>query len=73
MRSFYSFNTNVNHDSIGESVMIGDDIVISIGVKGNPIRAGVNAPKEVSVHREEIYIRIQQEKDGNRAPSGNRY
>lgn len=48
---------------VGESLIIGDDIVINIlGVKGNQIRIGVNAPKEISVHREEIYIRIQAEK-----------
>ena len=48
---------------VGESLIIGDDIVINIlGVKGNQIRIGVNAPKEISVHREEIYIRIQAKK-----------
>ena len=48
---------------VGESLIIGDDVVINIlGVKGNQIRIGVNAPKEISVHREEIYIRIQAEK-----------
>jgi len=48
---------------VGESLIIGDDIVVNIlGVKGNQIRIGINAPKEVSVHREEIYNRIQAEK-----------
>tara|TARA_B100000768_G_C10939780_1_gene233160 strand:+ start:238 stop:426 length:189 start_codon:yes stop_codon:yes gene_type:complete len=48
---------------VGESLIIDDDIVINIlGVKGNQIRIGVNAPKEISVHREEIYNRIQAEK-----------
>ena len=48
---------------VGESLIIGDNIVINIlGVKGNQIRIGVNAPKEISVHREEIYNRIQAEK-----------
>jgi carbon storage regulator len=51
---------------IGESIMIGDDITITVlGVKGNQVRLGVNAPKTVSVHREEIYRRIQQEQAPN--------
>ena len=48
---------------VGESLMIGDDVTVTVlGVKGNQVRIGVNAPKDVSVHREEIYERIQQEK-----------
>jgi carbon storage regulator len=48
---------------IGESLVIGDNVTIAVlGVKGNQVRIGVNAPKEVSVHREEIYKRIQEEK-----------
>ena len=48
---------------IGETLMIDDDITITVlGVKGNQVRLGVNAPKSVAVHREEIYQRIQQEK-----------
>jgi carbon storage regulator len=47
---------------VGESVMIGDDVAITVlRVKGNQVRLGVNAPKTVSVQREEIFQRIQQE------------
>ncbi len=53
---------------VGESLMIGDEITITVlGVKGNQVRIGVNAPKNVSVHREEIYDRIQQEKSDDAA------
>ena len=48
---------------IGETLMIGDDISITvIGVKGNQVRIGIDAPKEVAVHREEIFNRIKSDK-----------
>ena len=46
---------------VGESLMIGDDVTITVlGVKGKQVRIGVNAPKEVAVHREEILNRIEE-------------
>lgn len=55
----------------GETLMIGDDVSITVlGVKGNQVRIGVNAPKNVSVHREEIYQRIQREKSNQVSGSG---
>ncbi|WP_304639715.1 carbon storage regulator CsrA [Pseudomonas sp.] len=48
---------------VGETLMVGDEVTVTVlGVKGNQVRIGVNAPKEVAVHREEIYQRIQKEK-----------
>ena len=50
---------------VGETVMIGNEVTVTVlGVKGNQVRIGVNAPKDVSVHREEIYARIKREEDG---------
>ena len=47
---------------VGETLMIGDEVTVTVlGVKGNQVRIGVNAPKDVSVHREEIYERIKSE------------
>jgi len=49
---------------VGETLMIGDNVTVTVlGVKGNQVRIGVNAPKDVSVHREEIYERIQRERE----------
>jgi len=49
---------------VGETLMIGDSVTVTVlGVKGNQARIGVEAPREVPVHREEIYNRIQQEKE----------
>jgi len=54
---------------VGETVVIGDDVDVTVlGVKGNQVRLGVKAPREVSVHREEIYKRIKAEE---RAKEGN--
>ncbi len=48
---------------IGETLMIGDQITVTVlGVKGNQVRLGVGAPKDVAVHREEIYKRIEEER-----------
>lgn len=61
---------------IGETVMIGDDVTVTVlGVKGAQVRVGVNAPKSVAVHREEIFKRIQTEREaaqtsGKRPPAG---
>lgn len=53
---------------IGETIMIGDEVTITVlGVKGNQVRVGFNAPKSIPVHREEIYDRIKREEAGERA------
>jgi carbon storage regulator len=50
---------------IGETIMIGDDVNFTVlGVRGNQVRLGITAPEHISVHREEIYQRIQQERAG---------
>jgi carbon storage regulator len=55
----------------GETVMIGDDITVTIlGTKGNQVRVGVTAPKEMPIHREEIYERIKREEAAARKGAG---
>ncbi len=50
---------------VGETLMIGDEVTVTVlGVKGNQVRIGVNAPRDVAVHREEIYERIKREQAG---------
>ncbi|MFT5580151.1 MAG: carbon storage regulator [Paraglaciecola psychrophila] len=57
---------------VGETLVIGDDVKITVlGVKGNQIRIGVDAPRSVAVHREEIYERIQAEKNADPDTVGN--
>jgi len=55
---------------IGETLMVGDKVTVTVlDIKGNQVRIGVDAPKDIAVHREEIYQRIQNEKNegaGNR-------
>lgn len=54
---------------VGETVMIGDNVTVTVlGVKGNQVRLGVNAPRDVAVHRQEIYDRIRDE-DVEKEPS----
>jgi carbon storage regulator len=48
---------------VGESLMIGDEITVTVvDIKGNQIRLGIQAPKEIPVHREEVYVRLHEEK-----------
>lgn len=58
---------------VGETLVIGDDVTITVlGVRGNQVRVGVNAPKDVAVHREEIYQRIQEEKTDENSVENNK-
>ena len=55
---------------VGETVVIGDEVQVTVlGVKGNQVRLGVTAPRDVSVHRQEIYDRIQKEQGGTGSPA----
>ena len=55
---------------VGETLMIGDAVSVTVlGVKGNQVRIGINAPKDVAVHREEIYQRIKREHEAGTEPS----
>ncbi len=55
---------------VGETIMIGDSVTVTVlGVKGNQVRVGVNAPKDIAVHREEIYERINREQEGGEPPA----
>ena len=56
---------------VGETVVIGNNVDVTVlGVKGNQVRLGVKAPKEIAVHREEIYQRICREQNGNGGANG---
>ena len=53
-----------------ESLFIGDDIEVTVlGVKGNQVRIGINAPKNIDVHREEVYRRIESQNSSNSSPN----
>jgi len=57
---------------VGETLVIGDEVTVTVlGVRGNQVRLGVNAPKHVAVHREEIYQRIQNESEGSKSGEKN--
>jgi carbon storage regulator len=63
-----SWNMLILTRRVGETLMIGNDVTVTVlGVKGNQVRIGVNAPKDVAVHREEIFERIKREEDFSRS------
>ena len=56
---------------VGETLMIGDEVTVTVlGVRGNQVRIGVNAPKDITVHREEIYERIKREQQEQNSTNG---
>jgi carbon storage regulator len=56
---------------VGETLMIGDNVTVTVlGVKGNQVRIGINAPKDLPVHREEIYQRIKREESAGGSSGG---
>ncbi len=56
---------------VGETLMIGDSVTVTVlGVKGNQVRIGITAPKEIAVHREEIFQRIQRDEAGKASATG---
>lgn len=56
---------------VGETLMIGDNVTVTVlGVKGNQVRIGINAPKDLPVHREEIYQRIKREEGAGGSSGG---
>ncbi len=58
--------------NISQKIKIGDDVTVTVlGVQGNQVRLGINAPKNVAVHRQEIFDRIQREKSGKDAEGNN--
>ncbi len=58
---------------VGETVMIGEDVTVTVlGVKGNQVRLGINAPRSIAVHREEIFLRIHHELERQTHNSGQR-
>lgn len=56
---------------VGETIIVGDDVNLTIlGINGNQVRVGINAPKSISVHREEVYRRIKDAEQSNTSQKG---